>query len=89
MLPQPFFMQEVQSSEWYATIQKPTRIVGWAREAVPEDVRNRIPTPLATADIVAKDEKYAGIAVVFLVLVMTWVVHATFGLVCSTSQAIP
>ena len=81
LLPQPFFMQEVQSSEWYATIQKPTRIVGWAREAVPEDVRNRIPAPLATADIVAKDEKYAGIAVVFLVLVMTWVVHATFGLV--------
>ena len=39
----PFFVEEVKNSDWFASVQQPTRIVSWAKDSLPDDLQARIP----------------------------------------------
>ena len=73
---------QVKSSDWYASIQKPTRVVSWARDALPPELKDRIPPAGgAAAEMIVSDDRYAGVALLFTMLVATWMLHRTMGLV--------
>lgn len=59
-------------------MQQPTRIVSWAKEALPDEMRARIPPSVSTVEA---DERYAGAVVLFLLSVTTWMLSSTVGLV--------
>ena len=54
----PFFVEEVKGSDWYASIQKPTRIVGWARDVVPEAYLQRVPAMPAQVTIESEPDTH-------------------------------
>ena len=61
----------------FASVQQPTRIVSWAKESLPDQMRARIPPAVSTVE---KDERYAGAVVLFLLALASWVLSSTVGL---------
>ena len=37
----PFFMEEIKGSDWFASVQQPTRLVSWAKDSLPPDMAAR------------------------------------------------
>ena len=58
-------------------MQQPTRIVSWAKESLPDQMRARIPPAVSTVE---RDERYAGAVVLFLLALTSWVLSSTVGL---------
>ena len=58
-------------------MQQPTRVVSWAKDSLPDEMRARIPPAVNT---VAGDERKAGAAVLFLLSLASWVLSSTVGL---------
>ena len=68
----PFFMEEIKGSDWFASVQQPTRLVSWAKDSLPPDVAARIPP---AASQVETDDRYAGVVVLFIFLLLSWILH--------------
>jgi hypothetical protein len=61
----------------FASVQKPTRIVSWAKDSLPDEMRARIPPSVSQVEA---DERYAGAVVLFLLSLSSWVLSSTVGL---------
>lgn len=73
----PFFVEEVKNSDWFASVQQPTRIVSWAKESLPDEMRARIPPAASTVET---DDRYAGAVILFLFAICAWVLSSTIGI---------
>jgi hypothetical protein len=57
-------------------------VVSWARNALPLELKERIPPAgVAAAEMIVSDDRYAGVALLFTMLMATWLLHRTMGLV--------
>jgi hypothetical protein len=61
----------------FASVQQPTRIVSWAKDSLPDEMRARIPPAMSAVEA---DNRTAGAVVLFLLSLASWVLSSTVGL---------